>query len=131
MGGYEVIDYDLARYVLCDRLDNYFRIDYNTKEYSIEANTFIEKYKSTYELSKFKIDGFIIALAYQYLLNQGWNSEKFLEYKDKERLGVDIAIRSTFYPATHGEMSHVMTVAEKMCGLLSIRLRQYLQMKFL
>ncbi len=113
MGGYEVIDYDLARYVLCDRLDNYFRIDYNTKEYSIEANTFIEKYKSTYELSKFKIDGFIIALAYQYLLNQGWNSEKFLEYKDKERLGVDIAIRSTFYPATHGEMSHVMTVAEK------------------
>ncbi len=32
MGGYEAIDYDLARYVLCDRFDDYFRPDYQSKK---------------------------------------------------------------------------------------------------
>ena len=60
-----------------------------------------------------KVEGFIIALAYQFILNQGWNKERFWEYEDKDNLGIDIVIRRTYYPATHGEMSRVMTVAEK------------------
>lgn len=56
---------------------------------------------------------FIIALAYQFILDQGWNKERFWGYEDKDNLGIDIVIRRTYYPATHGEMSRVMTVAEK------------------
>lgn len=59
------------------------------------------------------MDGLIISVAYQYLLDQGWNKKTFWEYKDKKNIGVDISIRRTFYPATHGTQSRVMTIAEK------------------
>lgn len=113
MGGYKAIDYDLARYVLCDRLDGYFRVDYKTKEYHKNANKFIERYKDKYKLPEFKIDGLIIAMAYQYLLNQGWSINKFWLSNDENKSSVDCAIRGTYYPATHGEKSKIMTVAEK------------------
>lgn len=59
------------------------------------------------------MDGLIVSIAYQYLLNQGWNKKEFWEYEDKKNIGVDIAIRRTFYPATYGERSKIMSVAEK------------------
>ena len=102
MGGYQAIDYDLARYVLCDRLDDYFRTDYITKEYHYKAAEFITKYETKYNLSDLKVEGFIIALAYQFILDQGWNKERFWGYEDKDNLGIDIVIRRTYYPATHG-----------------------------
>lgn len=46
-------------------------------------------------------------------MNQGWNKKAFWEYEDKKNIGVDIAIRRTFYHATHGTQSRVMSVAEK------------------
>lgn len=113
MTGYKAIDYDLARYVLCDRLDDFFQIDLETKEYHMESKRFIENYKALYGLSEIKIDGLIISIAYQYLLNQGWNPEKFWAYSDKNGLGIDVAIRGRYYYATHGGMSRVMTIAEK------------------
>ena len=113
MGGYEAIDYDLSRYVLCDRLDCFFRTDHNTKDYHEKTKKFIDKYREKYNLSELKINGFIIAIAYQYLLKQGWNKEKFWYSSNNVNRGVDCAIRGTYYPATHGEMSQVMTIAEK------------------
>lgn len=113
MGGYEAIDYDLARYVLYDRFDDYFRPDYQSKNYSTQAVKFIEKYKIKYDISELKMEGFIIAIAYQYLLDHGWNKETFWSYKDKNKIGVDIVISGTYYPATHGQMSSIMTIAEK------------------
>ena len=47
------------------------------------------------------------------MLEQGWNQGKFASYEDIDNLGVDIAIKGTYHPATHGEMSKIMTVAEK------------------
>lgn len=113
MGGYKAIDYDLARYVLCNCFDCYFRVAHDTKDYHEKAKKFIEKYKDQYQLFEWEIDSFIIAIAYQYLLKQGWNTDKFWFSNDKAKRGVDCAIRGTYYPATHGEMSQVMTVAEK------------------
>lgn len=113
MGGYKAIDYDLARYVLCDHFDCFFRVDYCTKDYHEKAKAFIEKYKEKFELSELKVEGFIIAVAYQYLLNQGWNIEDFWISDDRRKCGVDCAILRTYHSATHGEMSRVMTVAEK------------------
>lgn len=113
MEGYKAIDYDLARYVLCDHLDCFFRKDYDTKDYHEEAKNYIEKYKDKYELSELKIEGIIIASTYQFLLDQGWNPDKFWFSNNKVKRSVDCAISGTYYSATHGQMSQVMTVAEK------------------
>lgn len=122
MGGYKAIDYDLARYVLCDHLDDYFRNHAGSDEYHACVKQFLERYTAEYEMADVKIEGFIIALAYQYLLDQGWNPEIFWSYEDKQKFGVDIVIRRTHYPATHGAMSRVMTVAEKNVWLAKHRI---------
>lgn len=113
MSGHGPIDYDLARYVLCDRFDCFFRTDRNTNSYSKETEELMDEYKQKYEIESLEMDGLIVSVAYQYLLNQGWNKKEFWEYEDKKNIGVDIAIRRTFYPATHGSQSRVMSVAEK------------------
>ena len=113
MGGYSAIDYDLARYVLCDRFDYFFQMDFRGKCYPAETREFINKYLSEYEISDFSVDGFIIACAYQFLRDQGWTPEEFWSYEDKNNYGVDIVIHNTHFPATHGDMSRIMTVAEK------------------
>ena len=113
MSGYGPIGYDLARYVLCDYLSCFFRIDYKTNHYSEGAEKLVNEYKQKYNIKSLKIDGLIVSTAYQYLLDQGWNKKVFWEYEDKKNIGVDISIRNTFYPATHGIQSNIMTVAEK------------------
>ena len=55
-------------------------------------------------------------------MDQGWNPEIFWSYEDKQKFGVDIVIRRTHYPATHGAMSRVMTVAEKNVWLAKHRI---------
>lgn len=107
MEGYESIDYDLARYVLCDHLDGFFCDNHKSKK------TFMNKYKKKIGLNRLTQDGLIISLAYKYLLNQGWDKTLFWEYKDEDNLGVDIVIRHTHFPSTHGEISRIMTVSEK------------------
>ena len=113
MGGYNAIDYDLARYVLCDHFSSFFRKDYNTKKFHVSVEAFLEKYKENFDIPELKVEGFIIAIAYQYLLNQGWNTEEFWNSYNKSKCGVDLAILKTYHSATHGEMSRIMTVAEK------------------
>lgn len=113
MGGFFPIHYDLARYVLCDNFDPYFRKNNKKEAYSLEAQAFISKYEDEYNIKIDNIDGLIISLAYQYLLDQGWNREKFLGDKQNKIVGVDQGILSTFRYATHGERSHVMTISEK------------------
>ena len=51
---------------------------------------------------------FIISAAYQYLLECGWNEQEFWG-KDK----IDSEIRSSYYYATHGSRSSVMSFVEK------------------
>ena len=92
MGGYKAIDYDLARYVLCDHLDDYFRNHAGSDEYHACVKQFLERYTAEYEMADVKIEGFIIALVYQYLLDQGWNPEIFWSYEDKQKFGVDIVL---------------------------------------
>lgn len=113
LSGYGPIDYDLARYVLCDHLDRFFCSDYKTREYLKETADFIEQYKKEYDVDTLEPEGLIISIAYQYLLNQGWDKKTFWECEDKNNLGIDICIRHTHSPSTHGAMSRVMTVAEK------------------
>lgn len=112
MSGYGPIDYDLARYVLCDPFDAFFRENYDSKRKSKEISEFITYYSSKYKISDIKESGLIIAIAYKYLLGCGWKKE-YYDYTDKTNLGVDIAIRYTYNYATHGAQSSIMTIAEK------------------
>ena len=113
MGGFSAIDYDLARYVLCDRFDYFFQRNSKYRNYNGKIQEFIDKYVAKYGIEKFSVDGFIISCAYQFLLDQGWNREEFWNYEDKNNCGVDVVIRRTHSNATHGSMSKIMTVAEK------------------
>lgn len=122
MGGYKAIDYDLARYVLCDYLDNYFENYAGNNNHHVCVSQFLNRYQTKFDVAEIKIEGFIIALAYQYLLDKGWNPERFWSHEDEKNLGVDIAIRRTHYHATHGAMSRIMTVAEKYVWLAKHRI---------
>lgn len=113
MVGFNAIDYDLARYVLCDRFDYFFHKNSQDRNYDVKTKGVIDKYVAKYEIKNFSVDGFIIACAYQFLLDQGWNREEFWTHEKKENYGVDFFIRSIYSHATHGSMSKVMTVAEK------------------
>lgn len=132
LSGYGPIDYDLARYVLCDHLDRFFCSNYKTREYMKETADFIEQYKKEYDVDTLEPEGLIISLAYQYLLDQGWDKKIFWECEDKNNLGVDICIRHTYSPSTHGAMSRVMTVAEKYVWCVKHRMEAVVasQMKY-
>ena len=126
MGGYGVIDYDLARYVLCDHLDLFFGWNYSRNTYDEEVEDFIEYYKNTYGLTDLQVDGLIISMAYAFLINHGWNSEVFLNSSDEDSMGVDSSIKWTFSSATHGSISEVMSVAEKFVWLARHQIEAYL-----
>lgn len=113
MGGHKAIDYDLARYVLCDNFDRFFWRCTEGEEFHSKARKFITRYISDFNLSQMKVDGLIIGLAYRFLMNQGWREEKFWVCKSNNQIGVDMLISREYPAATHGEMSPVMTVAEK------------------
>ncbi len=124
MGGFLAIDYDLARYVLCDVLDIFFERNLVTKAYSKETEAFIELYKNKYELNEITIDGLIISIAYHYMKCQGWDVSVFWHYSDNYH-GVDNAIMCTYHPADHGAMSSVMTVAEKYVWISRHKMEAY------
>ena len=113
MHGYGPIDYDLARYVLCDHLDCFFRQDYRTRKYTEQTEDLLNEYRNKYCLTNIDSDGLIISMAYRSLVNQGWRGDIFLSCKELDYVGVDSAIRYTYYPATHGSMSRIMSVSEK------------------
>lgn len=134
--GYWPIHYDLARYVLVDRLASTFGIYGNAsgKKSGIDSlDSIIGMSASAAGVEPPTFEGWVIAAAYQYLLNHGYDPEAFdagRPVDGSHPMGVDRAIRSYFYPADHGERSTVMTVAEKyvwcalreICGYLADRL---------
>ena len=116
MGGYSAITYDLARYVLIDRIANAFGIpNINEKFKTVIQNVALQNSK----YSKIKFEQFIISAAYAFLLDTGWSEKEFNNTirddlsNDIIKVGVDNAIKSSYYAATHGEMSKVMTLCEK------------------
>lgn len=134
MGGYKAIDYDLARYVLIDPFTSKF------SSYRRKTDDQFEKLISDIvtdhpEYSGMNTDQFILSMAYAYVLQTGWNEAEFYNLnKDGtgENIigGPDISITRTYFPATHGSMSRVMSVCEKyvwqarneIAGFLSDRL---------
>lgn len=110
----ELYDYEKDNKEIGDALDNIFE-DTDKELISEEKDIFkskkIEFLKEEgkkvkkYDLSE---TGFIISAAYQYLLECGWSESDFYG-KDK----IDSEIRSSYYSATHGAKSSVMSFVEK------------------
>lgn len=139
MSGYWPIHYDLARYVLVDRLTSTFGIhDLSSKkrsEYAVVQHI-IDESASLADVETPSFEGWVIAAAYQYLLDHGYDPETLdaEASDDGERpIGVDRAIRSCFHAADHGDRSTVMTIAEKyvwcafheICGYIADRVPVY------
>lgn len=127
MAGYKTLEYDLARYVLCDPLERKFLGNRNYKE---AIQKMIEKYCRKYKLQNLSNEQFVLACAFGYIKEAGWNEEEFYGVpnggKTGEKLGLDIAIGRDFGYATHGSMSSVMTITEKYTWSAKMELLGYL-----
>lgn len=113
MEGFSAITYDLSRYVLVDHFD----YDFNSYKYKQLNNFIISSSKENEMLSGINSEQFILSAAYAFILQMGWNEEEFYNMcKDESgelKVGIDRSIKATYYPATHGAQSKVMTVCEK------------------
>lgn len=128
MSGYWPISDDLARYVLSDRLADVFNIhhvDLYKQDDRTAAGRVIIESASAAGIEPPAFDGWVIAAAYQYLLDHGYDPAVFdadASNGEQRLMGPDRLIRRCFYAADHGEQSTVMTVAEKYvwCALREI-----------
>lgn len=113
MGGYKVIDYDLARYVLIDNFDRKFK--WRSTMAFDELRNMLSKQNDKYKDISF--EQFILSAAYAYILKMGWNEKQFYNFNKIEDGkiigGMDCSILRTYHSATHGSQSSVMSVCEK------------------
>lgn len=135
MCGYGPIDYDLARYVLVDRLEYVFglhRQHVGNRGFGNAVDSIIEQSAVLASIPAPDFEGWVIAAAYQYLLDHGYCPETFAGKVGEHGYrtgGIDWRIRCSFEHATHGSRSTVMSVAEKyvwcarneICGYLADR----------
>lgn len=135
MGGFQAIHYDLARYVLVDKLEMAFGIPLhraNDDRNSEEVQRLVEESAAMIGIDPPTFEGWVIAAAYQYLVDHGYDSDAFVgpvRGKGYRLGGIDRRISGSFGSADHGSRSAVMTVAEKyvwcarneICGFMADR----------
>ncbi len=120
MRGYGPIHYDLARYVLVDRLSSTFDVAEHAP-HKCAGNAALDKaIAASAEQAglsdKPDFQGWVIAAAYQYLLNHGYDSELLqgsINANGYRTGGLDRKVIQAFSRADHGTRSTIMTVAEK------------------
>lgn len=136
MGGFQTIHYDLARYVLVDELEAVFGISYHRAsgdQNAEDVRRLVEESAAMIGIEPPTFEGWIIAAAYQYLVDHGYDLDVFvgpIGEKGYRQGGIDCKISSSFGSADHGSRSTVMTVAEKyvwcarneICGFMTDRL---------
>jgi len=127
MAGYKTMDYDVARYVLCDPLDRMFLSNRNYKK---EVEMLVKRYGRRYGLPNLTKEKWVLGSAFGQVKAAGWCEELFYGKpnggKRGERVGLDIAICRQFRVATHGSMSQVMTITEKYSWCAKMDLLGYL-----
>lgn len=127
MAGYKTMDYDVARYVLCDPLDRMF---FNNRNYTEEIEKLVKRYGRKYHLPDLTSEKWILGSAFGQVEAAGWSEDIFYGKpnggRTGEQLGLDIAISRQFGSATHGSMSRIMTIAEKYSWGAKMELLGYL-----
>ena len=107
---YEEVDYDLTRYVLCEPLNNLFFEGYNNHKLSSKAKHLLNEYAFKYSVEELDSSGFIMAAAYQFLLNCGY-CKKLCEEHYSDGKQSNIAYR--YGGASHGSKSKIFSIIEK------------------
>lgn len=127
MRGYKTINYDLARYVLCDPLNRMFL---SNRDYKCEIDNLVRKYGKKYQLPELTCEKWVLGCAFGLVKSAGWREDVFYRKpnggKAREDLGLDIAIYRQYSPATHGSMSQIMTITEKYIWCAKMDLLGYL-----
>lgn len=127
MAGYKTMDYDVARYVLCEPLGRKF---FNNRNYAEEIEKIVKKYGRKYHLPKLTSEKWILGSAFGQIEAAGWSEDIFYGKPNGgrigERLGLDIAISRKFGVYSHGSMSRIMTIAEKYSWCAKMELLGYL-----
>ncbi|WP_040656782.1 hypothetical protein [Olsenella sp. oral taxon 809] len=136
MSGYETINYNLARYVLVDKLERVFGIPQFHTDSGWNSNDALRLVRQSADMAgtnQPSFEGWVISAAYQYLVDHGYDPDVFVGPVGEKgyRLGgIDRKISGSFGSADHGSQSMVMTVAEKyvwcarneICGFMADRI---------
>lgn len=137
MCGYGPIHYDLARYVLVDRLASAFKrpqVPSNLNNRYIMLEQIMRASAADAEINEpLEFQGWVISAAYQYLLNHGFDENTIrgeIGVDGYRTGGIDRLISVAYGRADHGLRSTVMTIAEKyvwcarneICGYLADRI---------
>lgn len=140
MCGYGPINYDLARYVLVDRLASAFKrpqVSSNSNKRYIMLEQIMEASAANAGVHEtLEFQGWVISAAYQFLLDHGYDENIFQDEigKDHRRAdGIDRLITIVYGRSDHGLRSTVMTIVEKyvwcarneICGYLADRIPVY------
>lgn len=127
MHGYKTMDYDLARNVLCEPLNRKFL---SNRDFKSDIDKIVRQYGKKYYLPELTCEKWILGCAFGLVKEAGWCEDIFYGIPNGgrvgETLGVDIAIRRKFSPATHGSMSRVMSITEKYVWCAKMELLGYL-----
>lgn len=127
MAGYKTMNYNVARYVLCDPLDRMF---FNNRNYKEESEKLVKRYGKKYHLLDLTSEKWVLGSAFGQVEAAGWSENIFYGKpnggRPGERLGLDIAISRQFGSATHGSMSRIMTITEKYSWCAKMELLGYL-----
>lgn len=135
MTGFETISYDLARYALVEKLESTFgipRFQVSGDRNADDVQRLIKE-SAAADAKPPAFDGWVIAAAYQYLVDHGYEPDVFvgpIGEKGYRLGGIDRRISGSFGSADHGSQSTVMTVAEKyvwcarneICGFMADRI---------
>lgn len=135
MMGFESISYNLARYVLVDKLERVFGAPFSDAIDGQGADSvcrLVEDSAAAAGVESPTFEGWVVAAAYQYLLDHGYDRDVFVGPvgdSGYRQGGIDRRISSSFGSADHGSRSTVMTVAEKyvwcvrneICGFMADR----------
>lgn len=136
MGGFETIDYNLARYVLIDKLEGAFGIPQfhaDDEQNAEHVQQLISSSAIAAGVEPPAFDGWVIASAYQFLVDHGYDPDVFVGTRDDKGYrigGIDHKISRAFGSADYGSRSTVMNVAEKyvwcarneICGFMADRI---------
>lgn len=115
--GYKCITYDLARYVLVDKIASKFYSTNSEERANIDnyINTIVKK--NTKINADITFENFIMSAAFAYIESKGWSEnecENLGKDDDSNVMGdFDRDIIISYYHADHGSHSQVMTVCEK------------------
>lgn len=115
--GPDPMDYDRARYVVCDPISSAFSPRFGTGVGDGLVNDFLAAQAMRLDIPAMSFEQFCHCAVQGCIREWGWSKEAY-SYRNKAQdgsieCGIDIAVRRLYPPATHGQRSGVVSIGEK------------------